>query len=116
MRKQTCILVAAAGLTLAACGDMMTGQAEMDPITRALAGNTISIGESVVNVNRDGTLDGTTPNGELRGAWAVRDGRWCRTITSPEANAGTQCQEVDLGEGEVTFTAANGQTSTWQIQ
>ena len=94
----------------------MTGQAEMDPITRALAGNSLVLGDSIVNVNADGTLDGTTPNGELRGAWAVRDGRWCRTITLPETNAGTQCQEVELGEGEATLTAADGRASTWQIQ
>lgn len=117
MKKQTFALMATAGLALAACGDMMGGQPEPDPITRALSGNTITFGAVSMNVNRDGTLDGETPSGTLQGRWAVRDGQWCDTIVEPENFAGTTCTDVELGDGEITFLDDDGSPgNTWQIQ
>ena len=117
MRKQSFVLVAVAGMALTACGDMMTGEAEMDPITRAVSGQTLTLGDSAINVMPNGALTGTVPGGELRGAWEVRNGQWCRTITMPERTAGTACHDVELGDNQITFLNPDGSPGdTWQIQ
>ncbi|MCC5999794.1 MAG: hypothetical protein JJU19_02890 [Pararhodobacter sp.] len=116
MKLQTLSIVTGAGLFLAACGDMAGGQPETDPVTRALSGNTMTFGEVSIEVNPDGTLAGETPDGDLAGRWAVRDGQWCDTIVEPEAYAGTTCMDVELGDGEITFLDADGTPrNTWQI-
>lgn len=117
MRKQSFALIVGTGLALTACGDMIASESEMDPITRAVSGQTLIQGENVINTNADGTMTGTTAGGdEIRGAWAVRNGQWCRTLTLPARLAGTACQDVELGDGEITFTAADGGSATYQVQ
>ncbi|MCC5987678.1 MAG: hypothetical protein JJT95_08350 [Pararhodobacter sp.] len=117
MKAQSFALVCAAGLALTACGDMMDRPADVDPVTRAVSGNTLTYGNVALNVNPDGTLDGTTPAGDLRGTWMVQNGQWCDTIIEPEDQAGTTCMNVELGDSELTFINPDGSRgNTWQIQ
>ena len=117
MRASIFGMTAAAGLALSACGDMTGGQPEMDPITRAISGQTLTRGDNTIMIMPNGAMRGTTPAGELLGVWEVRDGQWCRTISAPENVAGTACQGVELGDGEITFLEGDGSPgNTWQIQ
>lgn len=111
MRVKSFALFAAAGLALAACGETMGGATEMDPITRAVSGNTLTRGDTAIEVNTDGTL-----GGHVRGTWTVSNGQWCDTIIEPEEVAGTTCMGVELGDGELTFINDDGTPgNTWQI-
>lgn len=117
MKAKSFALVCAAGLALTACGDMMNGSADIDPVTRAVSGNTLVHGDVAINVGTDGTLDGTTPGGEFSGTWIVQNGQWCDTIIEPADMAGTTCMNVELGDSELTFINEDGSPgNTWQIQ
>jgi hypothetical protein len=113
IRTISAVIVLVAGT--AAC--MPAGPtAEMDPITAAVSGRTLTAGDTVLNAGADGSLTGTLPNGtELSGAWTVRDGQWCRTLEVPANLAGTECQDAVLGDGTITIDGQRGPT-TWTIQ
>ena len=116
MKATPFALAAAAGLALAACDGMMAGQPTMDPITRAVSGNTLTRGDVAITVNTDGTLEGTTPAGEFSGTWTVQGEQWCDTIVEPADMAGTTCLNVDIGDGEITFINPDGSRgNTWEI-
>lgn len=100
---------ALAGLALSGC--VQTTSADVDPLAAALAGRTLVNDNGSIDVNRDGTLSGL-----VQGAWTVRDGQWCRTLTAPARLAGTACQDATLnGDGTVTIAGVNGPV-TWTIQ
>lgn len=101
---------------LAAC-DAPAPQAEVDPLTAALTGKSLVIGDDVFNVNADGTLIGVGGPNQTRfvGTWEIVNGQWCREFTEPEAFAGRACQKAVLGDGTVTITGERG-PRTWSIQ
>lgn len=83
-----------------------------DPLTAAISGKTLVQGDNRILFSPNGRLSGTLANGdEVAGAWAIRDGRYCRTLTSPERVAGTVCQDVELGEQTVSFDG-----NVWAIE
>lgn len=89
-----------------------------DALKATLAGKTITMEKSVIKMRKNGRMTGKVgPNGDvkLEGAWAIRDGKWCRTIKLPESFAGTECHTVVLGDGTVSFTGSRG-TSNWVIK
>jgi hypothetical protein len=98
-------------------GCVQTPNPEVDPLTAALAGKTLVNEGGAITVGRDGSLSGTVGNGTpLVGAWAVRDGQWCRTIEQPARLAGTECQRAVLnGDGTVTIDGVNG-PGTFEIR
>ena len=112
-------ILAASALALAGCVQTTgTAPTDADPLTAALAGKTLVNDRGQIAVNTDGTLTGTVGGGSesFEGAWAVRDGRWCRTITSPARVAGTACQDATLnGDGTVTIDGVNGPV-TYEIR
>ena len=106
------MIVAAAALGLSACdtsNDVLGTDAaatEVDPITAAISGKTLSSANSKIRLATSGQLTGTAgPNGDVRlaGAWTVRDGQWCRTLNEPTQIAGTECQAATLGDGTITI-------------
>lgn len=109
--------VAAVGLGLAGCAEMPS--AEVDPLTAALAGNTIVGDRARINVNADGTLTGAVgPNLEfpVEGTWTIRDGQWCRTFTTaPEALRGTSCQDATLNDNGTLTVSGVDSPSTFDI-
>ena len=87
-----------------------------DPITTAIAGKSITSAGAVIKLRKNGKLSGTMKNGtKLAGAWTVRDGKFCRTLTAPEAAAGTACQQAVLGNGTITITGKQGPI-VWEIK
>jgi hypothetical protein len=116
MKLVTLSIIAGSIVALSAC--MPTGgMDDADPITSAVSGRSLTAGGTTINVGADGSLSGTSANGtEISGAWTVRDGQWCRTLTAPAAIAGTACQPAELGDGTLTLTNVGGTTTTWMIQ
>ncbi len=87
-------------------------------IKAALAGKTITSGKSVIKIRKNGRMTGKVgKNGDVKieGAWAIRDGKWCRTIKEPQSFSGTECQTLSFGDGTVSFTGSRG-TSEWVIK
>lgn len=87
---------------------------QMDPLTAAISGQSFMSGETRLTFQTDGRLVGAGPVGDIRGAWTVRDGRLCRTLTAPQATAGTECQTAELREGGVAITRTDGVTLFWE--
>ncbi|MDD9718820.1 hypothetical protein PVW48_18835 [Dinoroseobacter sp. PD6] len=103
-----------AALALAGCTAQDLGLAppEDGPITRALAGKTLTLDgapEFQVTFAKDGTISGFA-----EGRWSVTDGAYCRTLTGPPGMAGTECPVTELSGDTVTFTSSTGR-STWRI-
>lgn len=87
-------------------------------IKKALAGKTIVNEGSEFKLRKNGGLTGKAgPKRDVifKGAWAIRDGKWCRTFSEPESFAGTECQTLVLGNGTVTITGRSG-PQTWEIK
>ncbi|MBT8152501.1 hypothetical protein KMP13_01030 [Epibacterium ulvae] len=94
------------------------GFASDDAAKAAVAGKTITSGKAVLKVRKNGRLTGKVgPNGDVtfEGAWDIRNGKWCRTITEPASFAGTECQAMTLGDGVITISGRNGPVD-WQIK
>ncbi len=111
-------LATATLLILGACAETAsTPSVSTDPITAAVSGKTIVSGNTKFSIGSNGSLSGIGPDGvtEFKGAWTVRDGKWCRTFTEPATFAGTECQEAVLGDGTITITGRGGPT-VWAIQ
>jgi hypothetical protein len=107
------ILTTTACLAVAAC-QPTTEAADADPLASALSGRTLVADNAEINVGADGSLTGrlgTNLENELVGAWTVRNGQWCRTITEPARLAGTECQDATVNaDGTVTFVGDNRTT------
>ncbi len=72
----------------------------------ALSGRTLTLGANRINVGADGRLSGSAANGAaILGTWSIRNGKWCRTLISPEAMAGSACQSLAI---EADKAAING--------
>jgi len=95
------------GLTLTACAETTT--APLDPIAAQLSGKKLVNERSSFDVNPDGSLTGQAGDVSFVGAWAIRDGQWCRTLEEPEQFAGTACQDIAFNDdGTVTIDGTNG--------
>mgnify|MGYP001099742383 CR=1 FL=1 len=108
-------LVGALGF-LTACEATMSSDAttvDADPITQAISGKRLVADRGdYINVGANGSLTGMVgPNQSvaLEGAWVIRNGQWCRTLTAPSSLAGTDCQDATLnGDGTLTIDGVNG--------
>lgn len=108
---------------LSACNQTMNSTAvnpEADPITQAISGKRLVADRGdFIDVNANGILTGMVgpdQSNRLAGAWEIRNGQWCRTLTEPAALAGTSCQDASLnGDGTVTIDGVNGPI-VWAIQ
>ncbi len=111
MFRTTIALVAAAGL-LAACGGTTSAPpAPSDPVTQALVGKTLTSGNAKITLQEYNKMVGVGgPFGAvpIDGAWEIRDGQFCRTLTAPPQLAGTECQDVVIEGDTVTFTTSRG--------
>ncbi|QBF30421.1 hypothetical protein [Thalassococcus sp. S3] len=83
---------------------------------RALvAGKTVVTDTSTVTILKNGKLRGTvTSNGaKISGAWAWRDGFWCRSVTVAGNDAGTDCQLVEVDGTRIRGTRDRGRGETF---
>jgi hypothetical protein len=107
------IAVFSASLLLAGCGNSIPDPAPMplDPLTQQLVGKTLTNESTKVQLQEFNKLSGRTgPNSDIviDGAWQVRRGQFCRTITAPEQIAGTECQDVVIDGQTATFKTSRG--------
>lgn len=91
---------------------------QTDNIIKAVSGKTLVNETAEFKVRKNGRLIGKAGSKgqvKFKGAWAVRDGKWCRTFTEPAEWAGTECQTATLGDGTITIVGRNG-PGVWQIK
>ncbi|MRU16989.1 hypothetical protein FDP25_16215 [Roseovarius sp. A21] len=95
-----------------------TATEEVDPLTARLSGKTgVHASGTTVTLHEDGRITGQTHNGQaIVGAWEVRNGRYCRTITAPESLAGSNCQDVEFDGNKMVFIKDDGTSSTFVAQ
>jgi hypothetical protein len=111
------LVIAATLCSLAGC--MQTAPTdEMGPIAARLSGTTLVSEQGwTFNLGADGQLSGSEADGRpIAGVWAERDGKFCRTLTLPEAWAGTACQEVEFDGDQVAFVRADGSRAVLTVQ
>lgn len=109
MKKTASATVAFALLVSACVETTSTTGASSDPITQAISGKTIVSENAQFTMGTNGSLNGETSGGTtFKGAWTVRDGQFCRTISEPASFVGTECQKAELGDGTITITGRNG--------
>lgn len=99
------LIVSAVVLGLAGCVNTATG----DPLYDALVGKTWEREDGNVTMiaSADGALTGTTSAGDLLGTWEIRNGEFCRTLSSPERAAGSACQEMELTDDGIKIAGFN---------
>ena len=112
MKTITSALIASAVL-LAACADSTPTPppTPTDPVTAALVGKTLTSGSAKLQLQEGNKMVGRAgPNGDvpIAGAWEIRDGKFCRTLTSPPQLAGTECQGVVIDGETATFSTPRG--------
>lgn len=108
--KYATIIAATSAALLVACGQSEP-EVAADPITQALVGKTLTSGAAVIQLQEFNKMVGRAgPNGDvlLDGAWEIREGQFCRTLTQPPQLAGTECQDVTLDGDTVTFATSRG--------
>lgn len=98
-----------AALTLAACADQT-------PLEQAVSGKSFIAPNGEFKAKDNGELVGTVGGEELLGAWEDRDGRWCRTITTPVTIAGTHCSDVVIVDKEIQLTNHEGHPVLVELQ
>jgi len=121
--KKTSFATVACALLVSACAETTTtttSGASSDPITQAISGKRLVADRGdYLDVGANGSVTGMVGPDQtvsLEGAWQIRNGQWCRTLTKPAQLAGTSCQDATLnGDGTVTIDGANGPI-VWAIQ
>ncbi len=115
MPSKISTLLIAATLGLGLAGAAVASDADL---TKALAGKTLVGGNAEIKVKKNGGLTGKVGKKgdiKIKGAWQIRDGKWCRTLSEPAQFAGTACQAMTLGDGTVTIDSSSGPI-TYQIK
>lgn len=107
------ILVSSTAL-LAGCSDGISDPVDMpnDPLTQQLVGKTLTNQSTKIQLQEGNMMTGRTgPSNEVAidGTWQIREGRFCRTLTSPPQLAGTECQDISIDGDTVTFDTPRGQ-------
>lgn len=102
--------VFASTFLLGACAEgTQQSAAPTDPLSNALSGKTIVSENFQASLGSNGSFNGKATNGMIfKGAWTVRDGQFCRTLTEPKPFVGTECQNAELGDGTVTLVTQRG--------
>ena len=113
MRKS--ILIACVFAPTAGFGTVQAQADQTEKVWKAVSGKTLVNGKPKFKAHRNGRLTGSSGSTKFKGAWTIRDGSWCRTITEPKEAAGTLCQQTVLGNGTITITGGNG-PDVWQIK
>lgn len=111
MRRFPAILPIVVTLALGACASTP----EPDPLIAPIVGKTLTSTEGVtVVLGADGSVKGSFgDDGVIDGAYQMRDGKYCRTLTQPPAFAGTECQNVTITDDTVEFESPTGRTTMW---
>jgi hypothetical protein len=90
--------------------------AQAQNLSEALAGKTLTSEKNSLLLSKDGRLTGVLGKDKLVGAWTIRDGKFCRTISEPVRHAGTACQSVKIDGKVVTFMRADGTPQAWSME
>jgi len=115
MKKLSIALIASAAL-LTACGDRYSDPAPMplDPISQQLVGKKLTSTGMVLQLQEFNKMAGRAgPNGDvlIDGAWEIRQGKFCRTITAPAQMIGTECQDISIDGDTATLVGRDGPTT-----
>lgn len=115
MKNLSIALVACCSL-LAACGDRYSDPAPMplDPISQQLVGKKLTSTGMVLQLQEFNKMAGRAgPNGDvlIDGAWEIRQGKFCRTITAPAQMIGTECQDISIEGDTATLVGRDGPTT-----
>ena len=89
----------------------LPGAAVAVSINDYLAGKLLVAPGQEITAHADGKLTGKVGKNldiDLLGTWEIKNGKWCRTLTRPKGAAGTACQDLKMGDGEVTITGSRG--------
>ncbi|WP_371168720.1 hypothetical protein [Aliiroseovarius sp. 2305UL8-7] len=90
----------------------MSASDKSSALTAALSGKTLAYEDERYTSHADGRLTGTN---NTTGTWEIRDGKWCRTIVTPEKWKGSQCQTVVVKGDKATFIRNDGSKITYTI-
>ncbi len=85
-----------------------------DPITQQLVGKRLSSTGMTLQLQEGNRMVGSAgPSGNVKidGAWEIRDGRFCRTITAPAQMVGTECQDISIEGETATLVGRDGPTT-----
>lgn len=114
--KNLSIVLVACGSLLTACGDRYSDPAPMplDPISQQLVGKKLTSTGMILQLQEGNSMVGSAgPNGDVKidGAWQIREGQFCRTITAPTQMAGTECQDISIDGETATLMGRDGPTT-----
>ncbi|MFD3190618.1 hypothetical protein ACFMPD_10125 [Sedimentitalea sp. HM32M-2] len=73
---------------------------------KLVVGKKVQYDWGYVVAKRNGALRGEANGKALKGAWAWRDGFWCRTLETHRAD--TDCQVAEINGKQVRFTRKRG--------
>lgn len=107
--------VACVSALVTSFGTVQVQADQTDAIMKAISGKTIVSETAEFKLRKNGRLTGKAGAVKFKGAWTVRDGKFCRTMTEPPEWVGTECQPTKLGDGTVAITGRNG-TTVWKIK
>lgn len=113
MKTITAALIASA-VVLSACGGSNSAPppAPSDPITQQLVGKVLQGTDLTLRLQEGNRLAGSAGSGTatvpIDGAWEIRDGRFCRTLSAPSQLAGTECQDIVIEGETATLQTRNG--------
>ena len=94
----------------AADGVRITTEAEF---RKAVVGKRLTIEDNWFKINSNGSLRGKFGGETLKGAWAWRDGYFCRTLTTHSKNTDCQLWLVDGKAHNVTRARGKGNSFTY---
>lgn len=80
-----------------------------------LAGKTFSNDAMTVTLLNNGAMKGLWKGKQIKGAWTIREGSFCRTVSAPAPLAGTECMTVSFNQDVVTFVSTTGRYVTYRM-
>ena len=110
--KRFSVVLCASVLALTACSQSdPVPQTSQDPITEQLVGKRLVGPGLTLRLLEGNQLAGRAGTGNqvsIDGAWEIREGRFCRTISQPSQLAGTECQDITIDGETATLVGRDG--------
>lgn len=87
-----------------------------DEYMTQVVGRTVNFGSGSSTTHPDGTMTGSSQDGEVKGTWSWEDGKFCREGTVGTNVMERDCQALEIAGNKLRVSRGNGTKSEFDLE